>query len=874
MIRPSRRWTGSLAVTAAATLAASALYAPTARASGTDATSTDAGRSIAAEEGPEQIVNGTFDTGSDPWWHTANIAFDISGGRLCADIPGGTVNPWDVIIGQDNIPLVKDETYAFGMYGSSDPAKVGRAMVQLPVDPYTAYLTANPQLGPDGATYAYTFTSPVDLPNAQVVFQLGGSATPWRFCLDDVSLKGGADPEVYEPDTGPRVRVNQVAYLPKGPKNATVVTDATTALPWQLKNAGGDVVASGNSTPRGVDESSGQNVHSIDFGSYTTAGTGYTLTADGETSRPFDIGGGAYAALRTDSLKFYYPQRSGIAILDNLRPGYGRPAGHVGVPPNQGDTNVPCQPGVCDYTLDVAGGWYDAGDHGKYVVNGGISVAQLMSEFERTKNAATAKPHTDGTLEVPESGNGVPDILDEARWEQEFLLKMQVPDGKPFAGMAHHKIHDQNWTGLPLLPHLDAQKRELHPVSTAATLNLAATAAQAARLYAPYDAAFAARNLTAARKAWAAAKANPDKLASPADGTGGGAYDDADVRDEFYWAAAELYITTGEQEFKDYVLASPMHTSDIWGPRGFDWGHVAQLGRIDLATVPNALPGRDQVRQSVVEGAEKYLATLTAHPYGMPYNPPTYDWGSNNLVLNNMVVMAAAYDITGTRKYRDGVLQGIDYILGRNALNHSYVTGYGEVASHNQHSRWYSHQLDPSLPNPPKGTLAGGPNSSIQDPAAQEKLQGCKPQFCYIDDINSWSTNELTINWNSPLAWISAFVADQGDGTVKAPGKCRVTYSTHAQWREGFTTQVTVKNTGSATIDGWTLKWAFLGGQQAGQSWNANLSQSGATVTAKNLGWNAKLKPGQSVTFGFNGKAAPGANPTPDLFTLNGAACA
>ncbi|WP_308201378.1 glycoside hydrolase family 9 protein [Sphaerisporangium perillae] len=892
MIRPSRQWAASLALTAAATLAASALSAPAARASGTNTTPASganttsasgtntapatarAATSAADPEGPEQIVNGTFDSGSDPWWHTDGITFGTSGGRLCADIPGGTVNPWDAIIGQNDIPLVKGETYAFSLYGSADPAKVGRVLVQLPVDPYTAYLTANPELTPDGATYSYAFTSPVDLTNGQVVFQLGGSATPWRLCVDDVSLKGGAEPDVYKPDTGPRVRVNQVAYLPKGPKNATVVTEATDALPWELKDAAGKVVASGRTTPRGVDDSSGQNVHSIDFGSYSKAGAGYTLSADGETSRPFDIGAAAYETLRSDALKFYYPQRSGIEILDTLRPGYARPAGHVGVAPNQGDTNVPCQPGVCEYSLDVSGGWYDAGDHGKYVVNGGISVAQLMSEFERTKNAATARPMGDGALALPESGNGVPDILDEARWEQEFLLKMQVPDGKPYAGMAHHKIHDENWTGLPLLPHLDAQKRMLHPVTTAATLNLAATAAQAARLFAPYDPAFAAKNLTAARKAWAAAKADPNRLASPSDGTGGGTYDDADVSDEFYWAAAELYITTGEKEFKDFVLASPQHTADIWGPRGFDWGHVAQLGRLDLATVPNALPGRDQVRRSVVEGAEKYLATLAAHPYGVPYNPPAYDWGSNNLVLNNMVVMAAAYDLTGIRKYRDGVLQGLDYIFGRNALNQSYVTGYGEVASHNQHSRWYSHQLDTSLPNPPKGTLAGGPNSGVQDPVAQEKLQGCKPQFCYIDDINSWATNELTINWNSPLAWVSAFVADQGDGTVKAPGKCHVTYATHAQWPDGFTTQVTVKNTGATTIDGWSLKWAFLGGQKAGQAWNAALTQSGATVTAKNLGYNAKIKPGQSITFGFTGKSAPGANPAPELFTLNGAACA
>ncbi len=751
MFRASRRRIVPLAVTAAAVVAVGLTV------------------STAYAEEPEQIVNGTFDNGTDSWW-ASNTTIAVSDGRLCADIPGGTADPWATIVGQNDIDLVAGETYTFRFFATGNPRGVVKAMVQMPVDPYTAYVTVNPQLSVSGNEYTDTFTSPVDLTNAQVVFQLGGSAEPWRFCLDDVSLQGGAEPEVYKPDTGPRVRVNQVGYLPKGPKNATVVTDATTALAWQLKNSAGTVVASGTTTPRGVDASSGQNVHSVDFGRYTRRGTGYTLVADGETSRPFDIGTGFYEKLRLDALKFYYTQRSGTEIRDDLRPGYGRPAGHVGVEPNQGDTQVPCQPGVCDYTLDVSGGWYDAGDHGKYVVNGGISVHQLMSEYERSLVARTGEPWTlwDKTLTLPESGNRVPDILDEARWEQEFLLKMQVPAGQPLAGMAHHKIHDESWTGLPLLPHLDPKKRELHPPSTAATLNLAATAAQAARVFLPYDVAFAKRNLKAATAAWAAAKAHPDRYASPADATGGGAYDDNDVTDEFYWAAAELYLTTGGKEYRDFVLASPHHTGDIWRERGFDWGHTAQLGRIDLALLPNRLPDRARVRASVVEGADRYLATLNAHPYGVPYNPQdnVWDWGSNNLILNNAVVMAVAFDITGKDRYRDGVLETMDYIFGRNALNQSYVTGYGEVASRNQHSRWYAHQLNPDLPNPPVGTLAGGPNSSIQDPVAQRKLKGCAPQFCYIDDIESWSTNELTINWNAPLAWMAAFIADQDAGNA------------------------------------------------------------------------------------------------------------
>jgi endoglucanase len=416
---------------------------------------------------------------------------------------------------------------------------------------------------------------------------------------------------------------------------------------------------------------------------------------------------------------------------------------------------VPCQAGVCDYRLDVRGGWYDAGDHGKYVVNGGISVWELLNAYERSPGLKKVG------LNIPESGTRTPDVLDEVRWELDFLLRMQVPAGQPYAGMAHHKIHDQAWTGLPLLPHLDPQPRELHPVSTAATLNLAATAAQAARIYKPFDPAFARKALAAARTAYDAAKANPDRLAPESDGVGGGAYNDAKVSDDFYWAAAELFLTTGEKKYQADVLSSPEHTADVFGAGAFDWGNTAAAGRLDLALVPNHLPGLAAVKASVIAGAEKYLAIQRNHAYGVPYAPAgnMWDWGSNSTILNNMVVIAAAHELTGRDKYRDGVLTGLDYIFGRNALNISYVTGYGTVSSHNQHSRWYAHQLDPALPNPPVGTLAGGANSSIQDPYAQSKLTGCVGQFCYIDDIQSWSTNELTINWNAPLAWIAAYVA-------------------------------------------------------------------------------------------------------------------
>ena len=722
-------------------------------------------RTLAAADGPEQIDNGTFDSGSAPWWSTGNTPTAVTNGQLCATVPAGTTNAWDAIVGHNDIPLVKGETYQLSFDASATPGHVARTVVGLAVSPYDSYFIENPAVTPTLSHYSYTFTASTDTAQGQVAFQLGGSSESWQFCVDNISLKGGAAPVVYTPDTGPRVRVNQVAYLPNGPKNATLVTTSTAALPWQLHNAKGATVAQGRTKPAGVDVSSGQNVQTIDFSGYRARGTGYTLVADGETSRPFDIDTASFEKLRYDALKWFYDQRSGIAIDGALRPGYARPAGHLGVAPNQGDTAVPCQPGVCDYTLDVRGGWYDAGDHGKYVVNGGISTWELLNEFERTKYARTESSTTlkDGTLAIPESHNGVPDILDEARWELDFMLRMQVPAGQPLAGMVHHKIHDQNWTGLPLAPDKDAEKRELHPPSTAATLNLAATAAQASRLYGRYDKAFAARTLTAAKTAWAAALAHPAVYASPSDGTGGGTYDDANVTDDFYWAAAELWLSTGDKQFADYLKASPYWTADLWtGNSAFDWASTAAAGQLDLATVPNKLS--DTPRKSIIAGAKKYLTTIKSHPYGIPYAPANnqFDWGSNSGLLNDLVIVGAAYDLTGERQYRDGVLQGFDYLLGRNALNISYVTGYGEVSSHNEHTRIYAHELDPALPNPPVGSLAGGPNSAIQDPYAQSKLKGCVGQFCYIDDIQSYSTNEIAINWNAALARVAAFVADQG----------------------------------------------------------------------------------------------------------------
>ncbi len=510
---------------------------------------------------------------------------------------------------------------------------------------------------------------------------------------------------------------------------------------------------------------SGDTVQLIDFSSYRRAGKGFTLNLGESHSYPVDISTELYDGLRRDSLQFFYIQRSGIAIeAQYAGEQYARPAGHLGVAPNQGDIMVPCLPEACSYSRDVRGGWYDAGDQGKYVANGGVSVWQLVNTYERAQGCA-AHALRDGSQPLPERNNGVPDILDEARWEQEFMLRMQVPDGQPNQGMAFHRVHDDYWTMIPTLPEQDAEVGHIHPPSTAATLNLAATAAQCGRVWRKWDPRFAQRCLIAAEKAWVAAVANPSVYTFTPQ-SGGGDYADDTLSDEFYWAAAELFVTTGRKEYRDFVVASPHFQGHGIPATGFTWRDVSALADLSLALVPNRLSHKqhDGVRDALVSNAERLITLMRTQGYPNPYQPEDlqYWWGSNVQVLDQIVLIAAAYDLTRNRKYRDAAFEAMDYILGRNGLNQSYVTGYGSRYSQNQHHRFWSNQADPSLPHPPHGSLAGGPNSALQDPIASSELAGCAPHKCYIDDINSYSTNEVAINWNAALVWVSAWLAEQG----------------------------------------------------------------------------------------------------------------
>jgi len=550
-------------------------------------------------------------------------------------------------------------------------------------------------------------------------------------------------------------------------------------------NAKGEVVAKGTTIPFGFDAASGDHVSIADFSAYTEKGSGYTLHVGQDVSHAFDIRDDLYGKLKYDALAFFYQQRSGIPIEMPYagNPQWVRPAGHLDVKPNIGDTSVPCTAMAgCSYKLDVRGGWYDAGDQGKYVVNAGISVWTLLNFWERGQAFGGTADFLDGKMNIPENKNKVPDLLDEARWELEWELRMMVPEGEKLAGMVHHKIHDAKWTALSMGPHEDPVPRFLYPVSTSATLDLAANAAQAARIWHKIDKAFADKCLKAAERAWVAAKANPEMYSPEVQDDGGGPYGDNKVGDNFYWAAAELYITTKKPEYKDVVTKSEFfkRADADWPDDGMftsmTWGDTQVLGSISLAIVPNGLPKGDieAIRKNVAAVGDKYMDLIAKQGYRLPFAPTKkgYPWGSNSFVLTNALMLGLAYDFTKDSKYLNGAAAGMDYILGRNPLDQSFVTGWGDRALENPYHRFWCHQANPKYPPPPPGVLSGGPNSGFEDPyMASAGLAGCAPQKCFIDNGEAWSANEVTINWNAPLFWVAAYLDEVEAGKAAAKGK-------------------------------------------------------------------------------------------------------
>ncbi|KQT33010.1 glycosyl hydrolase [Sphingomonas sp. Leaf412] len=540
------------------------------------------------------------------------------------------------------------------------------------------------------------------------------------------------------------VRIGGLGFAPADAKAATIESEAAAPIAWRVEDAAGRAVLSGRSEPAARDDAAGRRVHRVDLSALRTPGAGYRLIAGAAASPRFAVAPGLYRPLARDALTYFYHNRAGTPIEARfVGARWARPAGHP-------DERATCFSGAdrkgvrwpgCAYTLDVTGGWYDAGDHGKYVVNGGIALWTLLDM------AARGVAFPDRSLSIPESGNGVDDLLDEARYELDFLLRMQVPAGQELAGMAHHKVADARWTALPLRPDRDPETRLLYPPSTAATLNLAAVAAQGARLWRGIDPAFARRCAEASARAWAAAKRHPAMLAT-GDFAGSGNYGDADVSDEIFWAAAERWVLTRDPALRRAIDAS-RHLRASSGEAG--WAATAPLGLMTLAQA-----GDPTARTTLIAAAGRFRDEARRSGYGIPLAGTAYVWGSNAVLLNRAMILAIAADRTRDESYRAPVIATLDYLTGRNPLGRSYVSGYGPDPMRHPHHRFWAAGVDPAYPPAPPGALSGGPNATPGDDVARA-IGKCAPMTCWRDDARAYSLNEVAINWNAPLAWVAAW---------------------------------------------------------------------------------------------------------------------
>ncbi|MDE6780985.1 MAG: glycoside hydrolase family 9 protein [Ruminococcus sp.] len=671
------------------------------------------------------------------------------------------------------------------------------------------------------------------------------------------------------------ISVNQIGYYPNLKKVATlgdnkgdILHGATTislsgSYDFELVDASsGSVVYTGKTSEVKADKDSADNVCTLDFTEYDKPGR-YYLQIKGQDWRSFEfnIGDNIYYDeshnLLTNAMNYFYQNRSGIDIEDKYctsggEDGKGTGMGHKGghqtdkasiqkIWKNEYSSKEEATSTYASGTLTANGGWYDAGDHGKYVVNGGISVWTLQNMYERAISQEGYDKKFDdnsGVVVIPEAGNKIPDVLDEAAVELDWIAQMKVTSsdsawGK-YEGLYYHKLHDHKWTGLATRPWDYDEEwgtvRIVKPPTFAATLNYAACAAQAARLWQPYDAAKAKTYLDSAKEAFAAyekywyeydstptthpdlkcecakEELREDSLYAPMwQAKGGGPYGDDNVLDDAYWAACEIFVSASamgdsdaatykskidDPKYADY--AYNVGTRMIGGENkgsgsftSFNWGNTASAGSLTLALHSDLLSDSEnsKIVESVKAAADEYIKCENEQGYGIPYkydgpdyNDPNnldpsimingYEWGSNSMVINNCIVMAYAYDLTKDITYMNGVVTGLDYLFGRNPLSYSYVTGYGTYKEHNPHHRYWSYELDKTLPMAPDGILSGGPNAGLQDPYV--RALGFVPgettnpsQRCFVDSIEAWSTNEVTINWNSPLAWIASFMQDE-----------------------------------------------------------------------------------------------------------------
>lgn len=555
-----------------------------------------------------------------------------------------------------------------------------------------------------------------------------------------LSLCAGSQPHAAATDQ-PGIHQNQLGYLPDSRK--LIVVEGSTPRAFRVVRAeGSDVVLEGR-LPAGREwEPAGRAATIADVSALITPGR-YRLVVDGLLpGEPFAVDPRAYGALTDAVLKGFYFLRAGAPLEPAHAGPWARASGHA-------DDQVELHASAASASrpagtvIAAPRGWYDAGDYNKYVVNSGITTYTLLAALEHFPQVF--RGHDTG---IPESGDAVPDILDEARWNLLWMLDMQDPAD----GGVYHKLTNLRFDGA-VMPERATTRRYVVQKTTAATLDFAAVMAVASRVHAGHSQQFpgaAARMRSAAESAWRWALANPAVLyRQPAD-VQTGAYGDRRLDDEFIWAAAELYLLTGEDAYLQALRERG------GAPTVPSWSDVGGLAWISLAAARDRLPPSDRARvtQQLLALAGDLAAQWRASPWRVAMQRSDFVWGSNAVALNQAMVLLQGHRLTGEREFLDAAQSQLDYVLGRNPLGVSFVTGHGLRTPQHIHHR--PSQAD-GVEAPVPGLLAGGPNPGRQD--ARDCPVGYAstlPALAWLDHDCSYASNEIAINWNAPLVYVAA----------------------------------------------------------------------------------------------------------------------
>ena len=687
----------------------------------------------ASAEVKNLVSNSTFDSGTSGWdtyqASGGKATLTTENGKLALQIDSvGKLN-YSVQCNYDIIPLYKNGVYRVSYEISSTTDRYVEAMIQQNGGTYQAYTWKGLDLTAEPQTVDYEFTMKQDSDvMSKLVFNCGleneEDLLAHTIYLDNVKVELVDDSKVDYTSVlpyAPSIMTDQVGYQPDETKTA-VFRDVTNETNFSVVNAdSGQVVYTGELSAPTFYSSADENNWTGDFSAVTEAGTYYITCGGLDQSYSFTIGNNVYDSLLDDSVKMLYLQRCGTEVKDST---FGHVACH----------NTLATLYHTNEKIDVSGGWHDAGDYGRYVVPGAKSVADLLIAYD-----ANPKLFSD-SIGIPESGNGVPDVLDEVRYELEWMLKMQDSQ----TGGVHHKVSCENFPGY-VMPETETDELIVTPVSTTATADFCASMAMAYEYYQKFDKDFAEKCLNAAKNAWAFLQKNPNFIFSnPSDITTGDYGDTSDI-DERYWAAAQMWRATGEDTYRTALESMRVQN-------GMDWMEVGDYGNIAILTMDGVDTNSDlytRAKTSILKEADKMKGLSQSNPYGVSVSK--YNWGSNMGVATSGMILNLAYQMTEDSTYLDTSRSNLHYLLGNNAMGECFVTGYGTVSPEHPHHR-------PSMAKNQamKGMLVGGVNSGLEDSAAKAYCANSPSAKCYVDHWESYSTNEITIYWNSPLTCLLA----------------------------------------------------------------------------------------------------------------------